>query len=119
MSVDYSLASLNPIGPVDLTTGLKDASEATRIKKVSKAMEALFINQLTAELGKGIDGSDDATTKPYGDFIQQAMTQGVSQGGGFGLAKIIEGALTHGKSAAPVHMDLKPNNTSYHVNHAD
>ncbi len=119
MSVDYSLASLNPIGPVDLTAGLKGADDATRIKQVSKAMEALFINQLTAELGKGIDGSDDESTKPYGDFIQQAFTEGVSQGGGLGLAKIIEGTLTHGKSAVPVHLDLKPNNTSYHVNHTD
>ena len=119
MSVDFSLDTLNPIGPVDLTSGLKGADDATRIKQVSKAMEALFINQLTAELGKGIDGSDDETTKPYGDFIQQALTQGVSQGGGFGLAKIIEGTLTHGKNTAPVHMDLKANNTSYHVNHAD
>ena len=99
MSIDYSLASLNPIGPVDLTTGLKGADDATRIKQVSKAMEALFINQLTAELGKGIDGSDDETTKPYGDFIQKAFTEGVSKGGGLGLAKIIENSLTHGQAA--------------------
>jgi len=119
MSVDYSLTSLNPIGPIDLTTGLKGADDATRTKQVSKAMEALFINQLTAELGKGIDGAEDESSKPYGDFIQQALTQGVSQGGGFGLAKIIEGTLTHGQTAKPVQMDLKPNNTSYHVTHAD
>jgi Rod binding domain-containing protein len=119
MSVDFSLASLNPIGPVDLTQGLSGATDATRIHKVAKAMESLFINQLTAELGKGIDGSDDETTKPYGDFIQQALTQGVSQGGGFGLAKIIEGTLTHGASTKAGPMTLKTPNTSYHVNHAD
>ena len=116
MSVDYSLASFNPIGPVDLTAGLKGADDATRIQKVSKAMEALFINQLTSELGKGIDGSDDETTKPYGDFIQQAMTQGVTKGGGLGLAKIIEDSLSH-RTAAQHGLQL--NDASSHVNPID
>lgn len=119
MNADYSLAALNPIGSIDLTTGLQGASEKTKIEKVSKAMEALFVNQLTSELGKSVDGSEDETSKPYGDFIQQAMTQGVTQGGGLGLAKIIEQSLTqnHGaKSATPT---LKTPNTSYHVTHAE
>ena len=118
MSVDFSLASLNPIGPIDLTSGLQGASDKTRIEKVSKAMEALFVNQLTAELGKSIDGKDDPTEGQYGDFIQQAMTQGVTQGGGLGLAKIIENSLTQitGKT---VHLPLKTPNTSYHVTHAE
>jgi Rod binding domain-containing protein len=118
-SVDFSLSSLNPIGPVDLTANLNGASDATRIKQVSKAMESLFVNQLTAEMGKSIDGSDDSTGGQYGDFIQQALTQGVTQGGGFGLAKIIEGTLTHASHDKPVHMPLKTPNNSYHVNHVD
>jgi Rod binding domain-containing protein len=119
MSVDFSLASLNPIGPIDLTAGLKGAPEKTRIEKVSKAMEALFVNQLTSELGKSIDGKDDATEGQYGDFIQQAMTQGVTQGGGLGLAKIIENSLNHSTTTQAAHMPLKTPNTSYHVNHAE
>lgn len=119
MSMDYSLSSLNPIGPVDLTANLQGANEATRIKQVSKAMESLFINQLTAELGKGIDGNESSSGGQYGDFIQQAFTEGVSKGGGLGLAKIIEGTLTHGKSLQHEAMTLKTPTTSYHVNHAE
>jgi Rod binding domain-containing protein len=100
MSMDFSLASLNPVTSVDFSSpSFTGADDATRIKQVSKAMESLFVNQLTAELGKSIDGSDDAAEGPYGDFIQQAMTQGVTKGGGLGLAKIIENSLTHGQAA--------------------
>jgi Rod binding domain-containing protein len=100
MSLDFSLASLNPVTSVDLSSpNFSGADNPTKIKQVSKAMESLFVNQLTAELGKSIDGSDDATEGPYGDFIQQAMTQGVTKGGGLGLAKIIENSLTHGQAA--------------------
>ena len=58
-------------------------------------------------MGKGIDGTDDSNEGgPYQDFIQQAMTQGVTQGGGFGLAKIIESTLTQRDHAKPAHIDL-------------
>jgi Rod binding domain-containing protein len=121
-ATDFSLASLNPIGPVDLSPGnLQGLSQQGRIEKVSKAMEALFVNQLTAELGKGIDGSDDPAEGQYGDFIQQAMTQGVTQGGGLGLAKIIEQSLskiTGQQTQHPAPMTLKTPTTSYHVNQA-
>ena len=115
MSAGFSLAGLNPIGSIDLTTSLQGASDKTKIEKVSKAMEALFVNQLTSELGKSVDGSEDETSKPYGDFIQQAMTQGVTQGGGLGLAKIIENSLTQSHGAKTAAMTYKTPNTSYHV----
>jgi Rod binding domain-containing protein len=119
MSMDFSLAALNPAGPVDITAGnLAGLTQQQKIEKVSKAMEALFVNQLTSEMGKGIDGTDDPAEGQYGDFIQQAMTQGVTQGGGLGLAKIIEQSLeklTGQKTQAPVHMTLKTPTTSYHV----
>ena len=100
MSMDFSLSSLNPISTVDFSSqNFTGANDATKIKQVSKAMESIFVNQLTAELGKSIDGSEDAAEGPYGDFIQQAMTQGVSKGGGLGLAKVIENSLTHGQAA--------------------
>jgi Rod binding domain-containing protein len=121
MSIDYSLSSLNPT-----TTSLDLSSvqgtnvpDKTRIEKVSKAMESLFVGQLTAELGKGIDDTDgtDATkeSSPYSDFIQQAMTQGVSQGGGLGLAKVIENYLNHGNQTAKAHQDLTAATTTIHV----
>jgi len=101
---------------MDLTPGLSGASEGTRIKQVSKAMESVFTSQLMAEMGKGIDGSDDKEGGDYQDFIQQAMTQGMTQGGGLGLSKVIENYLTHRNQTATPHLDLKTNTKSYHVN---
>ena len=120
MSANF--ASLGPVCSVDLSSiESKNLPEKVRIEKVSKAMESIFVGQLTAELGKGVDGSSDTTEGadggPYQDFIQQAMTQGVTSGGGLGLAKVIENSLTpHTKPAGP--MTLHIPNTSYHVTHA-
>ncbi len=121
MSLDFSMSALSPITPLDLSPDVKGAPNATRIQQVSKAMESLFVNQLTAELGKGIDDTDDAKESgPYQDFIQQAMTQGVTQGGGLGLAKIIQNYLTErNQTQTGHHLTLEPKNTSYHVPHAE
>jgi Rod binding domain-containing protein len=119
MSLDFSLSSLSPLPPLDLSSGVNGASEETRIKQVSKAMESVFTSQLMAEMGKGIDGADDQEGGDYQDFIQQAMTQGVTQGGGFGLAKIIENFLTHRNQTPTGHKTLTTPNTSYHVNRVE
>jgi Rod binding domain-containing protein len=130
MSAD-SYASLGSICAIDLSSvKSKDMPESVKIEKVSKAMESLFVSQLTAEFGKGLgggaetsgttDSSDSDNGGPYSDFIHQAMTQGVSNGGGFGLAKMIESYLTqrdHPKTA--VHAPFKTPNTSYHVHNVD
>jgi Rod binding domain-containing protein len=122
MSVDLSsLGSFTSIPPLDLSAGVNGASDATRIKQVSKAMESLFVSQLTEEMGKGIDSSSDSKEQGgmYSDFIHQAMTQGVTQGGGFGLAKVIENYLDHRNAPVAPHQELKTNNKSYHVKRAD
>ncbi len=119
MSLDFSLSSLSPLPPLDLSAGVAGASEETRIKQVSKAMESVFTSQLMAEMGKGIDGADDNENGAYQDFIQQAMTQGVTQGGGFGLAKVIENYLTHRNQTTTGHPCLQVKNTSYHVNRVE
>jgi Rod binding domain-containing protein len=128
MSVDFSsLGSVASVGPLDLSQGPDGLSAANgtndpaRVKQVAKAMEKMFINQLTSEMGKSlesVDGSDnsDSTSQgsSYGDFIQQAMTQGVSQGGGFGLAKVIESYLTHGNQR-PQPFTLDAIHTPHHA----
>ena len=122
MSVDFSsLGSLTTIPPLDLTPDVRGGTDATRIKQVSKAMESLFVSQLTTEMGKGIDSDSESGEEggAYSDFIHQAMTQGVTQGGGFGLAKVIENYLNQRNQTAMPHFPLKPDNRSYHVNRAD
>ncbi len=122
MSVDFSsLGALTSVPSLDMPTDLKAPPDAAHIKQVSKAMESLFVSQLTAEMGKGIDsssGSDDEGGS-YSDFIHQAMTQGVTQGGGFGLAKVIENFLTHRNQTTTPHLELKTDNRSYHVQRTD
>lgn len=122
MSVDFSsLMSLSSAGPLDLSTDAKGGSQETRIKQVSKAMESLFVSQLTEEMGKGLGGTSASKGEdgPYSDFIHQAMTQGMTQGGGLGFAKTIENFLTYRTHAVTPHPELKTNNKSYHVTHAE
>jgi Rod binding domain-containing protein len=120
-SIDFSLTALSPLPQIDPASSANGGNDATRIKQVSKALESVFTSQLMAEMGKGIDsdGDDDKEGGQYSDFIQQAMTQGMSQGGGLGLAKTIENYLNHRNETATGHMPLKTPNNSYHVNRAD
>ncbi len=119
MSMDFSLTALSPLPPLDPAAGITGGDDTTRIKQVSKAMESVFTGQLMAEMGKSIDGGDSDDNGPYSDFIQQAMTQGLSQGGGIGLAKTIENYLTNRNSThTSTHLPLKVPNTSYHVTSA-
>jgi Rod binding domain-containing protein len=100
MSVDLSslgkLSAVLPPGFESGALGTGSGDSATRIKQVSKAMETLFTSQLMSELGQNVSGiSDDSSGGGvYQDFIQQAMTQGMTKGKGFGLAKQIENFLT-------------------------
>jgi Rod binding domain-containing protein len=122
MSLDFSsLSALSNVGPLDLSTAAKGATQEARIKQVSKAMESLFIGQLTAEMGKGLGGTSESKEEggQYSDFIHQAMTQGMTQGSGFGLARAIESYLTQNKATGTPHLELKPNNKSYHVNRVE
>jgi Rod binding domain-containing protein len=101
-----SLGALSSLLPPDfnVSTNTIGHDETTRIKQVSKAMETLFANQLSEQLGKEIEGSDSSdgaggSDNPgsgadvYGDFIQQAMSQGLTSGRGLGLAHQIEDYL--------------------------
>lgn len=106
---NFALTGFGAAGvvPIDLSSATgPNVSEATRVEKVSKAMESIFVSELTAEMGMGIDGKPDPLSGggQYQDFIQQAMSQAVTKGGGFGLAKIIQSSLTH--NARLAHPDL-------------
>jgi Rod binding domain-containing protein len=123
MSMDFSISSLTPFSPVDTldVNGLKGAGDSPkRIHQVAKAMESLFTSQLMNEMGKGLGGiTESKDSDQYSDFIQQAMTQGVTQGGGFGLAKTIENYLNQREHPQIGKMPLKTNNLSYHVHYAE
>ena len=110
-----SLGSIVSVGASDLQR-MTGATEASKIKQVSKAMEGLFISQLTKEMGDGLEGvGDEKENGIYSDFINKAMTQGVTDGGGLGLAGVIENYLNHRTEKAAPHLPLKTDTRSYHV----
>lgn len=97
MSYDSSSLSITPTLPVDLlsnSNGISGASQPERLKAACKAIEGLFAGQLLSEIGKSDVDSKDPSSGQYQDFIQQAMATQVTQGGGFGLAKMLEASLT-------------------------
>ena len=113
MSADF--ASLGPVCSIDLSSVEgKNIPQQMRIEKVSKALESIFVGHLTSEMGKSIDGSSDSTEGtdggPYQDFIQQAMSQGLTSGHGLGLAQQIQDYLTrreHPTAAPYMHTALQ------------
>jgi Rod binding domain-containing protein len=102
-----SLGALSAVLPPDfnVNTNTVGGTDATRIKQVSKAMEMIFANQLSEEIGKDIDPAnvDDPGSggNVYGDFIQQAMSQGLTSGRGLGLAQQIQDYLTRREHPSP------------------
>jgi Rod binding domain-containing protein len=100
-----SSISLSPALPVGLLSGGSGVSGATqpeKMKAACKAIEGLFAGQLMSEMGKGLGGAEESQqTGLYQDFIQQALAQQVTAGGGFGLAKMLESSLTPAKPHLP------------------
>ncbi len=113
-----SIGALSSVLPPDFNVNMNTIgnNDATRIKQVSKAMETVFANQLTEQLSKEIGGADNSDdpgsgSDQYGDFIQQAMTQGITKGKGLGLASQIENYMTrreHPNVAAYMHPRTSP-----------
>ncbi len=111
-----SLTSLSPALPMDLLSSgpaITGATPTEKLKGACKAIEGLFVGQLLSEIGQGIDDKDDPTSGQYQDFIQQALTQQVTAGGGFGLAKMLETSLTpaahaHLNALHQLHASLHP-----------
>ena len=112
-----SIGSVSGLLPPDFNINVNTLgnNETTRIHAVSKAMETMFANQLSEEMGKEISGSDnpddpDSGSNQYSDFIQQALSQGLTSGKGLGLAAQIEGFLTrreHPDAAPYMHTTLQ------------
>jgi Rod binding domain-containing protein len=118
MSIDLSsLGSLASVGPLDLASpNMTGGTDAARIKQVSKAMEYIFTSQLTAEMGKSVDTSEESQDGgDYSDFMHQALTQGMTSGRGLGLAKNIEEFMTRHVQARPPATPALSTTTIHHA----
>jgi Rod binding domain-containing protein len=69
------------------------AAGAAHIHKIAKEFETLLVHQLLEAAKVGGDGKDGG----YKSMAVDAFATGVSQGGGLGLAKQIEDALSRGR----------------------
>jgi Rod binding domain-containing protein len=116
--IDSSSISLTPTLPMGILSPGSNLSGATtpeKLKAACKAIEGLFTSQLMSEIGKGLDDSDKSQQSGmYQDFIQQALAQGISNGGGFGLARMLETSLT---PAAKPHLPATPTSSTHAPGH--
>jgi Rod binding domain-containing protein len=105
MNIDTSSISLSPAMPIDLLSSgsaISGATQPEKLKAACKAIEGLFAGQLMSEMGKGLGGTEESQQSGlYQDFIQQALAQQVTSGGGFGLAKMLESSLNPAKPHQP------------------
>jgi len=106
MIIDSSSSmSLTPpmsLGLLSGGSGISGTTTPEKLKAACKAIEGLFAGQLMSEIGKGLGGPEESQQSGlYQDFIQQALAQQVTAGGGFGLAKMLENSLTPAKPHLP------------------
>ena len=80
---------------------IKSAAEGAR------TLESILLKQLIQSSG-AFGGMSQAGGKIYGDMFCEALANAVAQGGGIGIAKLVEGTFEKGAAAAPA-SDNGPN----------
>jgi murein DD-endopeptidase MepM/ murein hydrolase activator NlpD len=73
---------------------IKSAAEGAR------TLETILLKQLIQDSG-AFQGMSQAGGKIYGDMFCEALANAVAQGGGIGLAKLVEGSFEKGAATAP------------------
>lgn len=86
-------SQLSPTGldKVDTTGNPKDPE---KIAKVSKQFESILLRQFLGESMKPLL-QDGPSGQVYGYFLTDALANEISEGGGIGLAHIIQTQLSH------------------------
>jgi len=77
---------------------IKTAAEGAR------TLESILLKQLIQESG-AFRGMSQAGGKIYGEMFCEALANAVSQGGGIGIAKLVEGTFEKGAGALPAGSD--------------
>ena len=73
---------------------IRDAAEGAR------TLESILLKQLIQDSG-AFHGMSQAGGKIYGEMFCEALANAVAQGGGIGIAKLVEGSFEKGSAAAP------------------
>lgn len=72
--------------------GPKPSSPAQDPSELARQFEAILVRQMLAESMKSLlDGPEGQQT--YGYFISEALSDGITRGGGFGLRTVLEAQL--------------------------
>ena len=93
MDVAAISSQLSPPGldKIDTTGNTKDPE---KIVKVSKQFESILLRQFLNESMKPLL-QDGPSGQVYGYFLTDSLANEISEGGGFGLAHVIQTQLSH------------------------
>jgi Rod binding domain-containing protein len=86
-------SQLSPIGLDHLDASTKNQDPA-KIAKVSKQFESILLRQFLNESMKPLL-QDGPSGQVYGYFLTDSLANEISEGGGIGLAHIIQTQLSH------------------------
>ena len=86
--------------------GAERAPSPEDVKKVAKQFEAILVRQLLAPavepmMSQSMDGSSASGGGVYGYMLSDVLANSISQGGGLGLADILESQLSPRAASAP------------------
>jgi len=86
-------SQLSPTGLDHIDTSKNDQDPA-KIAKVSKQFESILLRQFLSESMKPLL-QDGPSGQVYGYFLTDSLATEISNGGGFGLAHVIQAQLSH------------------------
>ena len=89
--------------PVEQLAGNKTLSEKQKLDEASRQFEAVMLRQILGQGRKAVFRSkfnqESMTSEIYRDMITNQLADGISRGGGLGLARSLEAQLSHQSSA--------------------
>jgi flagellar protein FlgJ len=108
-----SIATMQALRADQASSGLntsksKDSSrDPAAIKKAASQFEAIILRQLLAPsiepmMSGGLGGSKDSGGSMYGYMLTDTLATNLAQGGGLGLARMLEKQLTPKSAAADI-----------------
>jgi Rod binding domain-containing protein len=86
-------SQLSPIG-LDKIETAGNSQDPKTIAKVSKQFESILLRQFLGESMKSLL-QDGPSGQVYGYFLTDSLANEISEGGGIGLAHIIQTQLSH------------------------
>jgi len=93
MDVAAISSQLSPLGLEHVDTS-KANQDPAKIAKVSKQFESILLRQFLSESMKPLL-QDGPSGQVYGYFLTDSLANEISEGGGIGLAHIIQTQLSH------------------------